>query len=361
MLTRFSQYCQTWIQEVPTWNWWLQQFDRHLTSQIPEGIIATWYHGRPALLFHPTWLENMTPATFNVEVEHAITHFILGHASYYAAYSTSVGVDDLLDGQVAYHLGQLPSSLEDKFGWSGTLSKGLETPIMALPKPLTSGRKMHQVWLEQLPQEREVNDLFYQQILGRATQVGSAGGYPRLDAFLASKSASTPLSWQQVLRRFVWRFGRKVMAYSNHRKSKRYGTYPGIKHRKKGSLLIALDTSGSVREDLVRAFFSELNKLYRLGVHLEILESDYQIQRRYTYAGVAPVSILGRGGTDYNPVFRFARDHAFFDALIYFTDGLAPPPQVSIKIPVLWVIFGTKGRSLNTWSPFPGQKLMIEI
>ena len=359
MLTRFSQYCQAWIQEAPVWNWWLKQFDRRYSTEIPEGIIATWYHGRPLLLFHPAWLEHISAPTFRAELEHAVTHFILGHPSYYLAYSNQPGIDKLLDAQVAYHLGHWENQKEEDFLWLASLSEGASLPIPEIPADLRVGCIMHLVWLDQKPQEKEVNALLYKQMLQRAT-TGDPSGFPtRLEGFLRQSSNAVPISWQQILRRFTWRYGRKVMAYSNHRKSKRYGSYPGIKHRKKGRLLVALDTSGSVEEPVLRAFFAELNNLYRLGISLEVIESDYQIQRRYTFAGRIPATILGRGGTDFNPVFRYIRDQRDYDALIYFTDGLAPPPQIAINTPVLWVIFGENNGNSEVWDRFPGQKLMI--
>jgi len=365
MLNRFSQYCQTWIQEAPVWNWWLQQFERRYSKEIPPGIVATWFRGRPTLLFHPSWLGKITEAAFGSALEHAITHFILGHPKHYLVLAKHPSLDDLLDGQVAYHLGQLSENRESNLDWSNPLlySKMEKQPefLRSLPESLTSGQAMHQVWLDQNKEQIEVNTLLYKQVLVRAAQTIEVGFPSRLEEFIKQKVMKPNISWQQILRRFVWRYGRKVMAYSNHRKSKRYGSYPGIKHRKKGRLLVAVDTSGSVKEHVLEAFFEELNSLYRLGVSIDIVESDHRIQRKYGYAGTVPKSIAGRGGTDFNPVFRYVRDQSAYDGLIYFTDGLGPAPQLSIKIPILCAIFGPNDRSLLEWSHFPGQKLMINL
>ncbi|MEM1218334.1 MAG: VWA-like domain-containing protein [Bacteroidota bacterium] len=363
MLNRFSQYCQTWIQEAPEWNWWLQQFDRRFSKEIPEGVITAWHLGRPTLLFHPNWLVAISPEDFGLSMEHAIAHFILGHPHQYAVLQKNPVLDHLLDGQVAFHLGHFAGSTQEAFKWAYSISDwdslSLKADLIQLPASYTAQQAMHAVWLDQMPQEIALHTLFYKQLVGRARRVGQTGFSSPLMAFVEHFITRPKVSWQQVLRRFVWRYGRKVMAYSSRRQSKRYGNYPGIKHRKKGSLLVALDTSGSVKEELLQAFFSELNKLYRLGIRIEVIESDYQIQRKYTYSGTMPRAIAGRGGTDFNPVFRFLQEHSVYDALIYFTDGMAPPPRISTNTPVLWTIFGHQETPLNTWSRFPGQTLMI--
>jgi hypothetical protein len=52
------------------------------------------------------------------------------------------------------------------------------------------------------------------------------------------------------------------------------------------------------------------------------------------------IKIIGRGGTDFQPVADYYCTHPEYDGLIYFTDGIAPIPNFNTKrnINVLWIL-----------------------
>lgn len=105
-------------------------------------------------------------------------------------------------------------------------------------------------------------------------------------------------------------------------------------------LVIAIDTSGSVKDDMVRRFLSEAyailsdkeNFFNRMEVW--ILQCDLVIEdaRRITCKQdwdhyLEHLEIIGRGGTDFRPVFRYIDEHRAkgemekLKALLYYTDG----------------------------------------
>ncbi|HRJ14787.1 MAG TPA: VWA-like domain-containing protein [Saprospiraceae bacterium] len=145
------------------------------------------------------------------------------------------------------------------------------------------------------------------------------------------------VNWRRTLRLFA-ASGTSTWLKSTIRKpSKRYGTVPGIKLNRHHRLAIVLDTSGSIRTDEMRLFFSEVWQIWRRGAQITIIECDAKIQNVYPYAGSTPDAVSGRGGTRFDEPLRWANEH-LPDALIYFTDGHAPPPQTALRRPVLWVI-----------------------
>ncbi len=201
-----------------------------------------------------------------------------------------------------------------------------------------------------------------------------------LDSFLsensnAGKTLATPLfsylnqlkketyrsiNWKKIVRLFVNSSNRTKLTNTIHRSSKRFGTFPGIRIRKQSRLLVAVDTSGSINEDSLTHFFSEIHQLWKQKNEIRILECDTIIQREYNYEGVPPKVITGKGNTDFNEPIRFSNEVFHPDALIYFTDGFGPSPRIKSLKPILWVINndGIKRHS-KSWNDLPGRKVKM--
>lgn len=105
-------------------------------------------------------------------------------------------------------------------------------------------------------------------------------------------------------------------------------------------LVIAVDSSGSVDEELLSQFLSEVNFLMSLVSHyqIELIVCDEKIHSHKTfYSGeTLEVDIQGGSATDFRVVFEFI-DSEFDDVklLLYFTDleGIFPKdkPNYSVK------------------------------
>ncbi|MCB9291220.1 MAG: hypothetical protein H6560_28195 [Lewinellaceae bacterium] len=169
------------------------------------------------------------------------------------------------------------------------------------------------------------------------------------------------LDWRRALRLFASSSNRTFLKNTIRRPSKRYGTTPGIKIRRKQRLLVAVDTSGSVSDEEVQRFFSEIYQIWRHGAEVLVVECDTAIKRQYPYRGHAPEFVMGRGGTEFNAPLEFANRHYHPDGVIYFTDGYAPAPRVESRYPVMWLIT-PNGLPENTgvWSQLPGRKVKMK-
>ena len=161
--------------------------------------------------------------------------------------------------------------------------------------------------------------------------------------------------------------------------------YPGLKVRQKCKLLIGIDTSGSLSSETdVPLFFNEIHHISKGDVDITIVEADTCIQRIYSYPTKEQVSIMGRGGTDFNEIIKFANGEEIthkmrllrgknwieqtsmklsspVDGLIYFTDGHASKPSAEPKINIIWAIAGYgASRDLSKYNHLPGEKVIIE-
>ena len=185
-----------------------------------------------------------------------------------------------------------------------------------------------------------------------------AGLVDMLEGVLASMKPQ--FNWRRMLRLFAASSNSSYIKNTIRRASKRYGTVPGIKIKRRNRLLLAIDTSGSVSNKDLVTFFSEIYHIWRQGADIQIVECDTHIHHTYKYKGVTPVKVHGRGGTDFNAPIKYGNEEYHPDALIYFTDGFAAVPQFLSRFPILWIIT-TNGleEGKGIWEQLPGKKLKM--
>jgi predicted metal-dependent peptidase len=149
----------------------------------------------------------------------------------------------------------------------------------------------------------------------------------------------------------------------------RYGNVPLIEHleyqevHKLEELVIAIDTSGSCRTDTVRRFMEETygilsdreNFFRKMNVY--IIQCDFCVQdvahitceeEWKEYLG--HLTIHGRSGTDFRPVFAYVEELQQKKALqnlkglLYFTDGDGIYPQKPVGYETAFVFYREKER-----------------
>jgi predicted metal-dependent peptidase len=230
------------------------------------------------------------------------------------------------------------------------------------------GLERHQPWREMRSRselEKSVTDQHLDSLLRTAHQRTSAhawGSLPgELREMLRQRLQPLPaeVDWRTMLRLFSGSAFKTRLENTLKRPSKRYGTSPGIKLRRRQKLMVALDTSGSIGTVELELFFREIYHLWRAGTAVEILECDTRVHRRYPYRGRLPEAVQGRGGTDFREPLELANRERP-DGLVYFTDGFAPPPALRMHVPVLWVL--TRGgleKSHATYKELPGRKVKL--
>lgn len=144
-------------------------------------------------------------------------------------------------------------------------------------------------------------------------------------------------NWKGYLRRFV---GGSVKTFTKMSKSKpnfRFLDNPGMKHKERRKILVAIDTSGSVSTNELKEFLGEINHIARTGTEVIIAQCDTAIHKIGKFNPKDDLKIHGRGGTSFHPVTDYY-DANFrkFNCLIYLTDGEASAPS-KCRGPVLWV------------------------
>lgn len=150
------------------------------------------------------------------------------------------------------------------------------------------------------------------------------------------KTEKPIVPWGKVLRMFCASCSESVLEYTMKRTSKRFGSRPGTRKGDVLDLAIAVDTSGSIDDNMLKVFFNEIRWIWKNGAKITVYEADCKICAEYKFKGKFDGKVHGRGGTDLEPVLK--RVEGKHDALIYFTDFYAPKIEKQYKIPVLWVL-----------------------
>lgn len=144
------------------------------------------------------------------------------------------------------------------------------------------------------------------------------------------------IPWQIVLKNFLASSSENILDYSMKRLSKRFGTRPGTIKSDVLSVAIGIDTSGSISDEMLNLFFSELDAIARTNTKMEVFEWDTEVQRRYDFRDFDGC-VSGRGGTDPIPALREMTAEKF-DCIIMFTDLGFANIQEEYGVPILWVV-----------------------
>lgn len=150
---------------------------------------------------------------------------------------------------------------------------------------------------------------------------------------------SPKVDWKKALKIFVASSQKSYLKNTVSRVSKRYGTTPGIKIKRRNRLCVVIDTSGSLNDSDLREYFHEIYHIWKQNCEIMIVECDEEIQRVYKYKGQVPSYVQGRGGTNFDPPITYNNNVFKGDAIIYFTDGQAPSPTIKSRMPIFWLIY----------------------
>ncbi|MEA2028837.1 MAG: VWA-like domain-containing protein, partial [Campylobacterota bacterium] len=190
---------------------------------------------------------------------------------------------------------------------------------------------------------------------------------------VASKKSSLPKGLERFGKKvrakdIDWRF-ELYSAINRHMRNNYAFMPPNKKHLYRGvalpsltsdtlSLVVAIDTSGSIKEDLLGAFIAEFKSIMENfpTVAIELIIADAKVHAHYTFQGGDKLDfeLKGGGGTDYRPVFDFI-DVTIPSAtmMLYFTDGEGIFPRIPPAYEVLWALSQDRAKI-----PF-GRKIVI--
>jgi predicted metal-dependent peptidase len=153
------------------------------------------------------------------------------------------------------------------------------------------------------------------------------------------KKLETHVDWKKVLRYFVKTSQRANKASTMKRINRRYPyIHPGRKTARTASIAISIDQSGSVSDEMLAAFYAELNKLSAVA-EFTVIPFDSQVFEEKIFVWKKGETRKRErvlyGGTDFDPPTDYVNQHNF-DGHIVLTDLCAPKPKAS-KCQRMWM------------------------
>ena len=189
------------------------------------------------------------------------------------------------------------------------------------------GRQVAREWQQALAQARSVEAMS-----------GGQGHDPLGMHRELQRLAPARLNWRAQLWRFLARTPVDFGGFD--RRFVGRGLYLEALDDETLTALIAVDTSGSVDDDAVRALVGEVQGV--LGAYPHVRATLYYADTEaYGPFELRPGDAIpdpqGGGGTDFRPIFELLEQHEP-DVLIYLTDGYGDFPEQAPATPTLWVV-----------------------
>jgi predicted metal-dependent peptidase len=175
---------------------------------------------------------------------------------------------------------------------------------------------------------------------GEASKSNNWGTVPADVRKQIMDSLQTSVDWRKMLRYFVKVSQRCDKSSTVRRINKRFPRiHAGKKVNRVAKIAISIDQSGSVSDDMLALFFSELNNLASIAT-FTVVPFDTRVDDTLVYEWKKGKKHAWErvmcGGTDFNAPTKWVNKSGEFDGHIVLTDMCAPKP-VSSTVPRMWM------------------------
>jgi predicted metal-dependent peptidase len=209
-------------------------------------------------------------------------------------------------------------------------------------------------------EERQTLEVQWQQRLaGAAQQAMQAGKMGGSMARLVDHLLQPRLPWRMLLARYMTAMARDDFSYMRPSRREGDAILPSLKSSQV-EIVVAIDTSGSIRGNEMDEFLSEVSALKgQMRARVTLLACDSSLSKDAPWVFEpweefrCPTQIQGGGGTDFRPVFEWLDQQGQRPELVvYFTDAQGRFPQCEPNYPVIWLV---KGKESVPW----GQRIQL--
>ena len=328
-----------------------------------------------ALYYNPDFVSKLSSTELTAVLKHEALHVLLHHLTrakhfHYHPFGYNIAADlainchikGLPEGALFPNKFQLPDDQSAEFYYK-KLKKEADDSGSDI-EDICDGKggtiDDHSMWEEF---DSDIIEEKVRSIAGKAIKEQDKKGWGDIDGNIASKiiAANKPIvNWKKEVKYFINQLvlmgRRSTRSRDNRRTTELYPFLnPGSKRNYTSKLLVAFDTSGSVSDNQLRYFATELNGMID-HVICDFVQFDTKIYgkpKRFDKK-TKDIGIIGRGGTCFHPVIELASELKY-DGLVIFTDGYAPFPDKP-KYRLLWVVCE---RDAGVEFPY-GRKVVIQ-
>lgn len=161
---------------------------------------------------------------------------------------------------------------------------------------------------------------------------------------IIEKLLSNKIDWKNILKDKLFTIAKDDYSFKkpNVRYSMADFILPCLESEKMGEIIFAIDTSGSIDQDLLKDFLGLAQEALDdlRPEKLIVIQCDTKIHtvNEFESGDNIDLKIYGRGGTDFSPVFEYIEKKSEEPIiLIYLTDLCGSWPSFIPDYPVLWV------------------------
>lgn len=203
---------------------------------------------------------------------------------------------------------------------------------------LGGGFDSHDKW----KQSEIAKEMVRSKVQQLASKERAWGNMPADVKALIMAAQKSQVNWRRYLRHYLGDLVTSQNESTFKRPNRRFGyPYCGEKRKHTDRKLVAIDTSGSVGDEELAQFLTEVNRLAEIQpVDLQLFDARLQGDPISFSKKKAKFNFTGRGGTNFHPVMELAEKRKY-QSLIMLTDGeaTAPPKPKHVK-DIIWVITG---------------------
>jgi predicted metal-dependent peptidase len=206
------------------------------------------------------------------------------------------------------------------------------------------GIHTHSLW-EQIKNNPELKEkwrqAFMEALMGAKMRGDVPAGFKRdFDALSGNK-----MPWRNILYQFIVQKPADYNIPPYNKKTIPYDIItPVLQMPSLEDIVIAIDTSGSITEQDLTDFMSEVNAILTSypnsrGILATCDAAVHEFQKFEGPIDVRKIELHGGGGTDFRPLFeRIEKEGITPKVMVFFTDGEATYPSIPPDYPVLFVI-----------------------
>ncbi|KXA96027.1 hypothetical protein AKJ37_06250, partial [candidate division MSBL1 archaeon SCGC-AAA259I09] len=197
----------------------------------------------------------------------------------------------------------------------------------------------------------EVSEEWKRRVAESSTFAGDEGRTPEALERVVGEILEPKVDWRRILRRYVLRHAKEDYDWMRpDRRLLQHGIYYPSPQSERLDMAIAVDTSGSIREDVLKKFLSEVEGILQSAdsYRARLLACDAKVHSDMSIGQEKGLDVekaveefskrlKGRGGTRYSPVFE-ALDEEKIRVLVYLTDGRCSENLEKPRYDVVWVL-----------------------
>lgn len=366
--------------------------EKMITDKVPTAAVGIRGFNQVVLYINPDFWSKLSDPEKSWVFHHEVLHLVYGHLFTHTNFAIKSVFNIAADIYINQQIGKQNAPKGALFPETYNLPEGLSTAqyyseilkqqnknLEKLQEKLESGEPFefgeegymtqHMFNPEDLDdsptdsdEERKYKDIQKTLLNQQFKQIFSdikdnfRGKYPAgLETELGEEIKAGTIPWKALFKRFISTHEDVKTKPTRKWQSRYHEEYTRKQFLRKIKVWVVLDTSGSVSNEDLGNFFSEINSMYNSGALVKIVETDAKVQNVYDYEGKIPNAVKGRGGTEMSPGIEYVNANSKKeDLLIVLTDGYIESNPTPSKNPSLWVItpngstdFNSKGKKIK--------------